>query len=153
MFYYNIELENYIAQKRKILNIALKNRKTKVYDEYININQTINTYINILNNINIKNTFGEYENDKIKDSLKYQKERYNNIIKENKRLDEDFSNLLMAVSSKSSLNLSKISIWIAIISLIVTMVFSILSYTDSNKEKTKNEQNIINGTVIDRDDL
>lgn len=29
MFYYNIELENYIAQKRKILNIALKKQKNK----------------------------------------------------------------------------------------------------------------------------
>ncbi len=151
MFYYNIELENHVTQKRKLLNIALKNRKTKIYDQYLNINQTINTYNCILNNINIKNNFDEYENDEIKKSLKYQEERYNNIIKENNRLDTDFSNLLMAVSSKSSLSLSKISIWIAIISLIVTMIFSILSYTDSKKEKNESQPIIANELIINKD--
>lgn len=143
MFYYNIELENHVSRKRKILDTALKNRKTRIYDKYININQEINTYTSILNNIDIENNFEEYENNKIKSSLKYQKERYNKILKENQRLDTDFSNLLMAVSSKSSLKLSKISIWIAIISLIVTMIFSIFSYVDVNNEKNKSKINIV----------
>lgn len=155
MFYYNIELEKIVNQKKKILNRALKSKSSNVYDKYININQTINTYICILNKINIKNRLDGYENDEIKIELKFQKERYNNIIKENNRLDKNFSNLLMAVSSKSSLKLSKISIWIAIVSLIVTMIFSILSYIDSrenNKTNSKIKIDEIKKTEIEEDE-
>ena len=106
----------------------------------------INIYNSILCSIDTDTEFDEYNDDKISISLKYQNERYQYLIDKNKELDREFSNILMAKSSKSSLNLSRISIILALLSLIVTMLFSILSYTENNnnKNKTKENENIIN---------
>lgn len=145
-FYFNIELEKYIVKKREILNNTFKSKKYSIYDDYINVNKMINIYNSILCSIDTDTEFDEYNNDKISRSLKYQNERYQYLIDKNKELDREFSNILMAKSSKSSLNLSRISIILALLSLIVTMLFSILSYTENNnnKNKTKENENIIN---------
>ena len=145
-FYFNIELEKYIVKKREILNNTFKSKKYSIYDDYINVNKMINIYNSILCSIDTDTEFDEYNDDKISRSLKYQNERYQYLIDKNKELDREFSNILMAKSSKSSLNLSRISIILALLSLIVTMLFSILSYTENNnnKNKTKENENIIN---------
>lgn len=145
-FYFNIELEKYIVKKREILNNTFKSKKYSIYDDYINVNKMINIYNSILCSIDTDTEFDEYNDDKISRSLKYKNERYQYLIDKNKELDREFSNILMAKSSKSSLNLSRISIILALLSLIVTMLFSILSYTENNnnKNKTKENENIIN---------
>lgn len=140
-FYFNIELEKYIVQKREILNNTFKSKKYSIYDNYINVNQMINIYNNILCSIDTE--FDEYNDDKISRSLKYQNERYQYLIGKNREMDGEFSNILMAKSSKSSLNLSRISIILALLSLIVTMLFSILAYTENNNNKTTENENII----------
>ena len=142
-FYFNIELEKYIVQKREILNNTFKSKKYSIYDNYINVNQMINIYNNILCSIDTDTEFDEYNDDKISRSLKYQNERYQYLIGKNREMDGEFSNILMAKSSKSSLNLSRISIILALLSLIVTMLFSILAYTENNNNKTTENENII----------
>ena len=141
-FFYNIELEKVISKKRESLNKYLKNKNSKIYDEYININQKIYVYDRVIGKMNIKNRLDGYENEKIKKVLKYQKERYNDIIKDNNKTDKDFSNLLTAISNKSATKLATISIVIAILSLLVTMYFSIISYINQNQKNQENLDNV-----------
>ena len=98
----------------------------------IELNKAI---IGILSSISIKYYNDLYVNKDIKSTFNYQKSRYKYLYNKNKKIDQEFNNYIATKSSKDSLHLSKVSIWIAIISLIVTMLFSILSYVDSKKEE------------------
>ena len=98
----------------------------------IELNKAI---IGILSSISIKYYNDLYVNKDIKSTFNYQKSRYKYLYNKNKKIDQEFNDYIATKSSKDSLHLSKVSIWIAIISLIVTMLFSILSYVDSKKEE------------------
>mgnify|MGYP007010040290 FL=1 len=98
----------------------------------IELNKAI---IGILSSISIKYYNDLYVNKDIKSTFNYQKSRYKYLYNKNKKIDQEFNNYIATKSSKDSLHLSKVSIWITIISLIVTMLFSILSYVDSKKEE------------------
>lgn len=139
-FYFNVELEKCIVKKREILNNSFKSKKYNIYDNYINVNQKINIYNSILCSIDTNNEYDEYKDDVITRSLNYQNERYQYLVNKNKELDKEFSNIIMAKSSKSSLTLSRISVILALLSLIVTMLFSILSYTENNIDKNETKE-------------
>ena len=134
-FYFNIEYNEILAKKRDILNLILKNKNEDIYSKYIEINKEISYYEGILSSISIKYYNDLYVNKDIKSTFNYQKSRYKYLYNKNKKIDQEFNNYIATKSSKDSLHLSKVSIWIAIISLIVTMLFSILSYVDSKKEE------------------
>ena len=126
-YYLNNELEYCIRSKRKILSDSFNKKVNNICDKYISINKNINIYSSILSTLKLEK-FYDYSDKYINDILKHQGKRYEKLSKKNKELNNEFSNVIMSKSTKSSLKLSKISIIIALLSLLITMVFSILSY-------------------------
>ncbi len=139
--YAPICLEEYITNYKKEDN----NYFLRCYDFYsfiferkydnFPINKEINYYEGILNSVSIKYYSRTYINKDIKSTFNYQRSRYKYLYNKNKMLDQEFNNYIDVKSSKDSLHLAKISIYIAIISILITMFFSILSYVGSNNEK------------------
>lgn len=134
-FYFNIEFKETLAKKRDIFDSILKNKNKNVYSNYIKINREINYYEGILDSVSIKHYEDMYINKHIKSIFNYQRSRYKYLYNKNRKIDQEFNNYIDTKSSKDSVHLAKVSIWIAIISLIITMFFSILSYIDSKKER------------------
>lgn len=134
-FYFNIEFKETLTKKRDILDSILKNKNKNVYSNYIGINREINYYEGILDSVSIEHYEHMYINKHIKSIFNYQRSRYKYLYNKNRKIDQEFNNYIATKSSKDSVHLAKVSIGIAIISLIITMFFSILSYIDSKKEQ------------------
>lgn len=130
-FYLNNDFEKLLGYKRKVLSNSYKRRNSNIYRKYLYVNKYINIFQSLFIGVSSFKRTNEFQNLDIERILNLQKDRFHKTLEKNEYLDKEFSNYILAKSTKQSLNLSVISVIIALISLLLTTVFSILQFYKS----------------------
>lgn len=85
-----------------------------------------------------------YFDDRLKNSLNYQNDRLEKLIKKYDDLELSFNNKMLVSNYKSTLFLTKISVILSILAIIITLYFSYKQELNNDNENIKNS--IINQT-------
>lgn len=137
------ELENLIAHQRNNI-FSVYNKKIKIYKMYNDFSKNILKYESIISNVSLNNSF--YINDFLKKSFSYQEEKREKLLNESKKFEKYFESKLNIESINSTRILSVISIFIALVSVVITLI----SIIDGNPiEKQIGE---INNTITSQTD-
>ena len=111
---------------------------------YNDFSKNILKYESIISNVSLNNSF--YINDYLKKSFSYQEEKREKLLNESKKFEKYFESKLNIESINSTRILSVISIFIALVSVVITLI----SIIDGNPiEKQIGE---INNTITSQTD-
>lgn len=141
------ELDRVIAKARRELSTVYEKKTKELYNNYNKISKEISKYKMLLDNVSISKFCDWGDLKELEKEIKYQNNRKNRLFEKYNSIEKEFSNLLTIKNYQSSTKLSKVSIWIAVISIIITTIFSVLTYyNDSEKNTIKdNKNNIFEG--------
>lgn len=145
-FYLTNELERLIAKERKMLSSLYSRKNKELYNNYNVISKEISRYKMLLDNISLDKYSDSYYDKELEKNLKYQINRKNRLFEKHNSIEKELSNSLTIKNFQSSTFLSKLSIWIAIVSIIITSIFSILTYYQDIQDKNikANEKKEVN---------
>ena len=142
-FYYLGDFERALTQIRNNLYNYFNKKQNKIYKGYDQVIREIQKFKMMFNNVSLSDM--SYINEILKSSLKFQNKRYHKLIKKYDDLELEFNNKMLVSNYKSTLLLTKISVILSILAIIITLYFSYRQdRNDSNKqlEYTINNQTI-----------
>ena len=86
-----------------------------------------------------------YTDDRLQESLKFQNDRYCRLIKKYDDLELSFNNKMLVSNYKSTLFLTKLSILLSILAIVITLY---LSYRDEKNTINNKIENSINKQTL-----
>lgn len=138
-FYKLCELEELITKERNdIFAIYNKKKHNKIYSSYNNFSKEILKIMTSLSNVSYGNSC--YINEYIKNSMAFQKKRYQEFICEIEEFKEFFSNKLSIENISETRKVSYISLLIAFLSLLIALI-PIIYNNSKEKEIIENISN------------
>ena len=135
LYFYNInEFGRKISIIRDNLYKFYSEKESRIYREYENSIKEIQKYKMMFNNIKLSNKF--YNCKKLQNGFINQNKRYVELLENYEQLEISYNNKMLVSNYKSTSNLAKISIFVAIFSLIITICLAFLK--DPNIESIDN---------------
>lgn len=134
-FYIINELDTLISEERKLLSKMYDEKALKIYDKYNLINKEITNYKMILNNIEPDKHCDCYYNNEILKNFEYQNKRFLKLMEKHSSIEKEFSNIMATKNYSSSHNLARISIIIAVVSVIFSSILTIMIFYLEHKEE------------------
>lgn len=135
LYHYNInEFGGKISIIRDNLYKFYSEKESKIYREYENSIKEIQKYKMMFNNVKLSNKF--YNCKKLQEGFINQNKRYRELLENYEQLEISYNNKMLVSNYKSTSSLAKISIFVAIFSLIITICLTFLK--DPNIESIDN---------------
>ena len=135
LYFYNInEFGRKISIIRDNLYKFYSEKESKIYREYENSIKEIQKYKMMFNNVKLSNKF--YNCKKLQEGFINQNKRYRELLENYEQLEISYNNKMLVSNYKSTSSLAKISIFVAIFSLIITICLTFLK--DPNIESIDN---------------
>ena len=141
-FYYLGDFERTLTEIRNDLYNYYNKKENKIYSGYEQAIREIQKFKMMFNNIWLADM--SYFDDRLKNSLNYQNDRLEKLIKKYDDLELSFNNKMLVSNYKSTLFLTKISVILSILAIIITLYFSYKQELNNDNENIKNS--IINQT-------
>lgn len=138
-FYYLGDFERSLTEIRSNLYSYYTNKENKIYKGYECVLKDIQKFKMMFNNICLSKR--SYIDNSLKSSLNFQNKRYKKLIKKYDDLELSFNNKMLVSNYKSTLFLTKVSIVISILAIIITLYFSYKQEINDNNNKLENSIN------------
>lgn len=139
-YFLNDDFEEILGIKRKNLSESYNTNSKKIYKNFLEINKLVYQFQNLFIETSFYENYCDYITLNFEQIINQQKKRYEKNLSDNNNLNNEFSNYILVTSTKQSLTFSKVSIIIALLSLILTTIFSFLNFYES---RTENKINLI----------
>lgn len=142
-FYYLGDFERTLTEIRNNLYNYYNNKESKIYKGYEQVLKKIQKFKMMFNNISLSDM--SYTDDRLQESLKFQNDRYCRLIKKYDDLELSFNNKMLVSNYKSTLFLTKLSILLSILAIVITLY---LSYRDEKNTISNKIENSINKQTL-----
>ena len=142
-FYYLGDFERTLTEIRNNLYNYYNNKESKIYKGYEQVLKKIQKFKMMFNNISLSDM--SYTDDRLQESLKFQNDRYCRLIKKYDDLELSFNNKMLVSNYKSTLFLTKLSILLSILAIVITLY---LSYRDEKNTINNKIENSINKQTL-----
>lgn len=143
-FYYLGDFERTLTKIRNNLYNYFNKKENKIYKGYNQVIREIQKFKMMFNNVSLSDM--SYIDERLKSSLKFQNDRYHNLVKKYNDLELAFNNKMLVSNYKSTLFLTKVSIVLSALAIIITLY---ISYRQDMTDKNKQLENSINNQTIE----